>query len=495
MAERPIIKRIRRAKLFVFLRHHRHELFTDAFQQELATLYKESLQGSPPVPPAQLALAPILQASTRVSDDEVMEVTTMDRRWQMVLNGLDSASAPCRKGTLVALRHRLIAQQMDRRLLERTVESAAASGALGARQWRAALDSSPLWGAGRGAETDNLLGHALRQAVGVIARQQGRELPAVANEAGAPLVSGASLKAALAWDGDEPTARQQALTIVLEALHAVDHWVATQPTLGEAAPEVAASMAVACQVPAQDVTCRPDGTPTLRQGVAEERRMSVEDGEMRHGGKSRSLLIAGYKRQGLRDLESGLVVAVGVTPANVPEASVTEAIAIDLAAQQRTLAELHIDRAYLASTLVQQRSAALASVCKAWPVPQGPYFPKSAFHLDWGRRAVHGPGGVVMPFEPGGAVQCPASTCASGALRERCTTSPAGRRVSIHPAEALLTEWRERQRTPQGRAKLRERVAVAHALAHMGHWQGRRARYRGVRKNVFDLRRCAVVHN
>ena len=41
MAERTIIKRIRRAKLFVFLRHHRHELFTDAFQQELATLYKE----------------------------------------------------------------------------------------------------------------------------------------------------------------------------------------------------------------------------------------------------------------------------------------------------------------------------------------------------------------------------------------------------------------------------------------------------------------------
>jgi IS5 family transposase len=58
-----------------------------------------------------------------------------------------------------------------------------------------------------------------------------------------------------------------------------------------------------------------------------------------------------------------------------------------------------------------------------------------------------------------------------------------------------LQERRERQQTPQGRAKLRERVAVEHALAHVGRWQGRRARYRGVRKNVFDLRRCAVVHN
>jgi transposase len=80
-------------------------------------------------------------------------------------------------------------------------------------------------------------------------------------------------------------------------------------------------------------------------------------------------------------------------------------------------------------------------------------------------------------------------------LRPQCTTSASGRSVSIHPDEALLQELRERQQTPQGRAQLRERVAVEHALAHIGHWQGRRARYGGVRKNVFDLRRCAVIHN
>jgi hypothetical protein len=67
--------------------------------------------------------------------------------------------------------------------------------------------------------------------------------------------------------------------------------------------------------------------------------------------------------------------------------------------------------------------------------------------------------------------------------------------VSIHPDEALLTELRERQQTPQGHTHLRERVAVEHTLAHVGRWQGRRARYRGTRKNLFDLRRCAVVHN
>ena len=85
--------------------------------------------------------------------------------------------------------------------------------------------------------------------------------------------------------------------------------------------------------------------------------------------------------------------------------------------------------------------------------------------------------------------------CAGCPLRQRCTASSHGRSVAIHPDEALLTELRHRQQDPDGRAKLRERVAVEHVLAHVGHWQGRRARYLGTRKNLFDLRRVAVVHN
>lgn len=100
-----------------------------------------------------------------------------------------------------------------------------------------------------------------------------------------------------------------------------------------------------------------------------------------------------------------------------------------------------------------------------------------------------------MPFEPGKTVHFPKNTCATCPLRQACTTSSSGRSVSIHPDEALLAELRERQKTPNGRAKLRERTKIEHALAHIGHWQGPRARYRGTRKNLFDLRRTAVVHN
>lgn len=100
-----------------------------------------------------------------------------------------------------------------------------------------------------------------------------------------------------------------------------------------------------------------------------------------------------------------------------------------------------------------------------------------------------------MPFVPGGIVHFPQEICTQCLLKTQCTTSAKGRSVSIHPDEALLAELRERQQTSQGRAELRERVTVEHTLAHVGRWQGRRARYRGVRKKLFDLRRCAVIHN
>lgn len=61
------------------------------------------------------------------------------------------------------------------------------------------------------------------------------------------------------------------------------------------------------------------------------------------GAHCQSTRVNGYKRHLLRDLDSGLVPVVGVTPANAPEASVTDALEQDLQAQQRTLSELHID--------------------------------------------------------------------------------------------------------------------------------------------------------
>src|SRR5512141_1638640 len=60
--EQFILKRLEtKRKLFGFLRRHRHEIFDDEFQAELESMYRDTGAGSDPVPPAQLAMALLLQ--------------------------------------------------------------------------------------------------------------------------------------------------------------------------------------------------------------------------------------------------------------------------------------------------------------------------------------------------------------------------------------------------------------------------------------------------
>jgi len=195
LKEETVVKRIRKARLFVFLRQIRHKLFDSDFQLELATIFKDSSVGLCPVPPAQLALFIILQAYTGVSDDEAMEAIEMDRRWQLVLDCLDCEQAPFSKGTLVKFRALLISHSFDRRLIEKTVEMAKIRGGYNSTSLRIALDSSPLWGAARVEDTYNLLGHALRKALLIIAESDQESLENVASGFGADIVTRSSLKA------------------------------------------------------------------------------------------------------------------------------------------------------------------------------------------------------------------------------------------------------------------------------------------------------------
>ena len=181
-----------------------------------------------------------------------------------------------------------------------------------------------------------------------------------------PQLAASSLKAALDADWDDPVARDHALAEVLDLLDLLDRvegFIAGQ--VGEQA--AAAAVATARQVRDQDIALTGPAS-ALRRGVAKDLRISVEDRQMRHRRKSRSALFDGFKRHVLRDLDTGLVPAVGITPANAPEVSVTGDIAADLQAAGRILAELHIDRAYLSSALVRDRGPDLTIFCKAWRV-------------------------------------------------------------------------------------------------------------------------------
>jgi transposase len=64
----------------VFLREVRAELFDEAFQAELAAVYRS--RGTSPVPPALPAMVTLLQAYDHVGDADAVVTAQMDKRWR-----------------------------------------------------------------------------------------------------------------------------------------------------------------------------------------------------------------------------------------------------------------------------------------------------------------------------------------------------------------------------------------------------------------------------
>lgn len=222
----------RTGKLFGFLRDCRRDLFSDDFQAELESMYRDTGAGHEPVPPALLAMAVLLQSYEGVSDAEAVELTVVDLRWQMVLDRLGSEEPAFGQGTLAAFRARLIRHDMDRRLLERTVELARTTKAFDFKKLpktlRVAVDSSPLEGAGRVEDTINLLGHAARKVAMCAADLLGWPLERVAKEAGIPVLLEASIKVALDLEWGTPDVKAEAINILVQQLDSLDAWLRTK---------------------------------------------------------------------------------------------------------------------------------------------------------------------------------------------------------------------------------------------------------------------------
>lgn len=221
---------------------------------------------------------------------------------------------------------------------------------------------------------------------------------------------------------------------------------------------------------------------------------------MRHGRKSSSKRFDGYKEHIARDLDFTAIVACAVTPANRPEEEGAPPINSDIKRQGLRLIELHIDRAYVNSPVVDEVVAGGGTVfAKPWGRRSNRpgLFSKHDFKIDLRSKTITCPAGEVEPFEPGATVEFDPEACGACLLRAQCTqaASGSGRTVSIALDESRQRKFRALQRSSSGRALLRQRTAVEHSLAHIAARKGSQARYRGTRKNLFDLRRAATIQN
>jgi len=238
----------------------------------------------------------------------------------------------------------------------------------------------------------------------------------------------------------------------------------------------------------------------MRVGVAEDRLISLHDTEMRHGRKSKTKRFDGYKEHIARDLDVPAILACAVTPANQPEQEGAEPLGADIQHQGLSLVELHVDRAYVNSPLVdavQGEGGAIFSKPWGYGARAPGRFSKADFKINVREQTITCPAGEEQPYEPGETVKFDAQTCAHCPLRAHCLqgTSKRGRLVRMSYDEPLQQKLRRLQRTSPGRVALRARVAVEHALAHIAARKGHRARYVGARKNLFDLRRAATIQN
>jgi len=489
-AEAVVAEKFRAAsKFYRFLWEIRTQLFDEDFQRELAAVYEP--RGQAPCPPAQLAMVNLLQRYEGLSDADAVDAAENDRRWQVVLGTVGEEQAPFGQGSLVRFRMRMIEHDFDRRLVDRTVELAKQTKKFGWRNLRAALDSSPLRGAGRVEDTWNLIGRAMSKVVAAVSDALDIDGTEVLEAASLSVLEARSVKAGLDIDWTDEASQHEALQSLLGQVEALERWVRTHANKEAAVPPLSDALGLLRHVVEQDLEPDPEGGGMrIRDGVAAERIVSLSDREMRHGRKSKSTRFDGYKRHVATAY--GLVLGTRVFPANRQEHAATGPL-LEVVRRHGSLETLDIDRGYLAAPEIELLHTSGVTIrSKAWRGADTGHFRKEEFHIDLERRVITCPAQQQAPIPASNSVRFPEATCAACRLKPWCTNARC-RSIKLNRIEPLLIELRARQASAAGRAENRRRVTVEHRLARIAAIQGSKARYRGARKNELDVNRAAAI--
>lgn len=490
--EKAVADRLRRSsKFYVFLWSIREELFSAEFQKTLIAAYEP--RGQEPCPPALLAMVMLLQRFDGLSDADAVDEAENDQRWKLVLGTLGQRRAPFGQGSLVRFRTRAIEHDLDKKLVERTVDLAKQTGKYSWKHLKVALDSSPLEGAGRVEDTWNLIGRAMAKVVGAVAKATGVDESDVLEGAKLSVLNGPSIKAALDIDWADEEQRHDALQRLVGEAERLEAWVVRRLKGDATKPPVSDALTLLRRVVGQDLEPDPEGGgQRIREGVAEDRIISVGDPEMRHGRKSRSRMINGFKRHIVT--ANRIILATAVEPANRREHEPVPRL-LEAAHQQGRIVSAHFDRGYLPSPeLAAMWRSGIAIHSRAWGTTKPGIFGKGDFKISMKTKTVTCPAGKTTHITPSGFAGFEKSECGRCPLKSQCTRSER-RTIHIHENEQLLVELRHAQATRKGRLEYRQRTAIEHRLARLDAVQGPKARYKGVRKNELDVNRASAVVN
>lgn len=378
--------------LFGLLAEHLSEIATE---EVIGGVFSERL-GRPSTPPEHLVAILLLRYFENVSYAVAADRARFDVRWKAVLGRAPAESGPVVSDTTLndfenALRN---LGRFDV-LLKRTIELAKEWGWLEG-EIVVAQDSSPLIGKGAVKDTYNLLGDAIRKLIRALAKAQGEKPLEVSKRYGIEDLFRRSTKATAEIDWSSPEARRGFLQRLVETAEGLIAKIDPREPWG-VAPPVVAAVAIVQKIIAQDLELGADGKLQLRQGVAEDRLISVHDPEMRRGHKTQSEAFEGFKFHHTVDVEQGFILATEVTSANthdsVPSAPMAERAE---AASGSVVIKVIGDCAYgTEKNRVEHDEVGRDLVAKTPRPPHGARFPKSSFEIDLVDRSVTCPQGVT----------------------------------------------------------------------------------------------------
>lgn len=490
-----------------YLASQRNKLFRD---EDFAELYCPD-NGRPGVPPSQLATALLLQTYDKVSDEEAKERADYDLRWKVAL-GIEVEERPFAKSTLQLFRSQLILNEKMRAVFQRSLEMAKETGYFKPRKLRVVLDTSNILGRGAVKDTYNLLADGIRKLMRSLAKAAHQSINHWVRENGYERYLASSIKgeAEVNWDSEsERDAFLKGIVLDVERLLSLSEQVA------KASPEwaeIEAGVGLLNQLIGQDIE-RKGEVVKLKEGVAKDRLISVQDPEMRHGRKSSSKLFNGYKAAIAVDSESQLITAVDVLAGNAGDA--THALELTQESEANTgmdVEETVGDCAFGGGNTRQIfADADRKLVAKVAAHGRRDQISKEQFLIDLVEMICTCPAGQVTRTlisqgswkdkdgekHPGQAFRFGAADCAKCPLRVECIKAKAnrGRTVSLHPQEGLLQKAKAFQKSEAFKEYCQLRQVAEHRFARLMQLGIRQARYLGRKKTLFQLLMAATVAN
>lgn len=457
--------------------------------------------GRPSAPPSQLALATLLQHYEAISDDDVIDRLRYDLRWKVALD-LDplSIGAPFVKATFQGFRVRLTLHAKEGLAFEHSVREARKAGLL-PKKLCAALDSSPVRGRGAVKDTFNLLSDAIRAVVRAIAAKRGREPEEEALRLGLERhFTAASIKGSetLEWNNDDE------VSAFLGGLLA-ECEVATRAA--QKANCGGDELALLEKVIDQDVD-QSGNEPAIRDGVAKDRLVSITDPEMRHGHKSNGKIYSGHKAHVAVDTKSGVVTAVDVTSPSEPDGSKVAALIQETERLTGSVVEKAVaDAAYSTREAIRQAESESADLTTKMPGPPAGRFGPGDFKVSNDDQKARCPAGHLSArrSRAGDTVvhHWSLELCQRCPLRDRCLYSSKGAKKPPRDGRSLTVtpdfhDRRRREKKAQskgGRALLKRRMAVEHAIGRMKNLGAGATRFFGRAKTRLHWLWIAAVVN